>query len=161
MPDTPEGPTPASAGRSSLPLALLATACVVALGIWWIVRSGERRALDEALSAYGGTPLPTADTPIDPALADLGATVFGARCAGCHALRGAAKLAPNLAGITLARDPAWLRAMILRPDSMTRDDPIARALLDAYDVRMQVAGGMDGSATRAVMEFLRRADGGS
>ncbi len=152
--------TAGGGSRSALPVTLLVAACLVALAAWWIVRAGERRALDEALATYAGTPLPSADTPIDPALADLGATVFDARCAGCHALRGDEKLAPNLAGITLARDPAWLRAMILRPDSMTRDDPVARALLQTYGVQMQVAGGIDETATRAVMEFLRRADGG-
>ncbi|HSW31464.1 MAG TPA: cytochrome c [Longimicrobiales bacterium] len=156
----PSDATPGSGSLSSLPVALLATACLMALGVWWVVRSAERRALEEELSAYAGTPLATAVTPIDPALADVGARVFEARCAGCHALRGDPKLGPNLAGITLARDPAWLRAMIIRPDSMTRDDPVARALLQAYGVQMQVSGGMDGSATRAVMEFLRRVDRG-
>ncbi len=155
----PSDSTPGSGSRSSLPVAVLATACLVALGVWWVVRSAERRALNEALSAYAGTPLPAPTTPVDPTLANLGARVFDARCAACHALRGDPKLGPNLAGITLARDPAWLRAMITRPDSMTRDDPVARALLQAYGVQMQVAGGMDGSATLAVMEFLRRLDG--
>lgn len=159
MSTIPEEPTQGNTGHSSLPFALLAPACLVALGIWWTVRSGEQRALDEALSAYAGTPLPSADTPIDPALADLGASVFDARCAGCHHLSGDPRLGPNLAGVTLAREPEWLQAMITRPDSMTRDDPVARALLQAYGVQMQVAGGMDESATRAVMEFLRRADG--
>ncbi|MDP2959094.1 MAG: hypothetical protein Q8N53_21915 [Longimicrobiales bacterium] len=60
----------------------------------------------------------------------------------------------------MARDPAWLRAMITRPDSMTRDDVIARALPAANGVQMQVAGGMSETATRAVIEFLRRVDGG-
>ncbi|MHB1192349.1 MAG: c-type cytochrome [Longimicrobiales bacterium] len=146
--------------RSALPAALLVAACLVALAAWWIVRAADARALRDALAPYAATPLPTADTPIDPALADLGATVFEQRCAGCHHLSGDPRLGPNLAGVTLAREPEWLQAMITRPDSMTRDDPIARALLQVYGVQMQVAGGMDGSATRAVMEFLRRADGG-
>lgn len=58
--------------------------------------------------------------------------------------------------------PGWLRTMITRPDSETRetrDDPLARAPLDAYIVPLQVAGGMDETAARAVIDFLRRADG--
>lgn len=140
--------------------AFLALACLVVLGVWWGVRAREGRALDRALAPYASAPLPQPGAPVDHALADLGARVFDTRCAGCHHMSGEPRLGPNLAGVTLARDAAWLRSMIMNPDSMTRSDPIARALLDHFEVRMMVAGGMDAAATRAVLEFLRRADGG-
>jgi len=134
---------------------------VAVLAAWWLMRSAERRALAEDLVPYAAAQLPAADAPVDAALADLGARVFETRCAACHALTGAQKLGPNLQGVTNARDLAWIRSMVLAPDSMTRADPIARALLDAYGVQMTVAGGMDGSAALAVIEFLRRADLGA
>lgn len=152
---------PSAAGPGARTLAVLVVVCALVLGAWWASRASGARALAESLAPYAGLPLPGPETPIDPALADLGAQVFEARCAGCHHLTGEPRLGPNLAGITLARDPAWLRAMIQRPDSMTQHDPIARALLDHYQVRMIVPGGMDGGATRAVLEFLRRADRGA
>jgi hypothetical protein len=48
--------------------------------------------------------------------------------------------------------------MILRPDSMTLDDPVAAALRAQYGVQMMVPGGMTPVRARAVLEFLRRAD---
>ncbi len=161
VPSAPGAPGSPSSSRGSWAVALLAVACVAALAAWWAVRAGERRALADALAPYETTPLPTADAPVDPVLADLGARVYEGRCAACHALTGEERLGPNLHGITNARDLGWIRRMVLAPDSMTRDDPIARSLLDAYGIPMVVAGGMDGSATLAVIEFLRRADRGN
>lgn len=156
---TPSESPGASSGASRV-LVPLASACVFALAAWWVARTAERRSLARDLAPYASAPLPAADAPLDPALADLGALVFEARCAACHALSGPSKLGPNLEGVTYARDLPWIQSMVLAPDSMTREDPIARSLLDAYDVPMIVAGGMDGSAALAVIEFLRRADRG-
>lgn len=139
---------------------LLAAACVLVLGAWWMAQAREDRALTDALAPYASATLPSREDPVDDALADLGARVFDAKCAGCHHMSGEPRIGPNLAGITLAREAAWLAAMIQRPDSMTLHDPIARTLLEHYGVRMMVAGGMDPAETRAVMEFMRRADGG-
>lgn len=155
-----EIPSPRGPATLTRVPAILAVAFVVVLGVWWGVRVRERQALVDALAPYATTPLPEPGAPVDPTLADLGARVFEARCAGCHHMSGEPRLGPNLAGITLARDAVWLRAMIMNPDSMTRHDPVARALLEHYEVRMMVAGGMDQGATRAVLEFLRRADAG-
>lgn len=146
--------------RGGLVPLLLAAACVLVLGAWWMGQAREHRALTDALAPYASAPLPSQEDPVDEALADLGARVFDAKCAGCHHMSGEPRLGPNLAGITLAREAAWLAAMIQRPDSMTLHDPIARTLLEHYGVRMMVAGGMDEAETRAVMEFMRRADGG-
>lgn len=154
-----EIPSPRPASTPSRVPALLAGAFVVILVVWWGVRVLEHRALGHALAPYAAAPLPEPGAPVDHALANLGARVFEARCAGCHHMSGEPRLGPNLAGVTLARDAEWLRDMIMNPDSMTRHDPIARALLEHYDVRMMVAGGMDEGATLAVLEFLRRADG--
>lgn len=154
-----EEPLPGTwASRAPL---LLAAACVVAVGAWWMGQAREHRALSDALAPYASTPLPAPGDPVDDGLADLGARVFDAKCAGCHHMSGEPRLGPNLAGITLAREATWLAAMIQRPDSMTAHDPIARSLLEHYGVQMLVAGGMDPVETRAVMEFMRRADLGA
>lgn len=134
---------------------------MVALVAWWMAQAREHDALADALAPYASAPLPTDHDPVDDALADLGARVFDAKCAGCHHMSGEPRMGPNLAGITLAREPAWLAAMIQRPDSMTAHDPIARALLEHHGVQMLVAGGMDAAETRAVLEFMRRADLGA
>lgn len=152
---------PDQPGRGgALPLALLVAACAVGLGAWWASRASEARELERALTPWAEGTLPAPGTPIDEALADLGARVFDARCQACHAVHGEPRLGPNLEGVTLRRDYAWFRAMVMAPDSMTREDPVARALLQGYQVQMLVAGGMDAARTRAVLEFLRRVDAG-
>ncbi len=103
--------------------------------------------------------MPGPGTPIDSAMAARGADLFQAHCSACHMVRGTPKLGPNLAGVTQRRDPAWIRAMILRPDSMTRNDPVAAALKEqSGGVQMMVVGTVDPSDARAVLEFLRRVD---
>lgn len=142
------------------PLAWLVLACVAGLGSWWAVRALDARELEQALRPWAGAGLPAPGAPIEEGLADLGARVFDGRCQACHAVHGEPRLGPNLEGVTLRRDYAWIRAMVMAPDSMTREDPVARALLQGYRVQMLVAGGMDEAGTRAVLEFLRRVDAG-
>lgn len=140
---------------------VLVLSCVLAVGVWWTRRAGADRALGDALSDYASAPLPASDDPLDPHLANLGAEVFQGRCAACHVMNGEEKLGPNLAGVTHRRALAWIRSMILRPDSMTVADPVASALKAQYGVQMMVTGTLTEAHARAVIEFLRRADAGS
>jgi len=137
----------------------LVVACVVALGVWWARRAAAERALGAALSDYAAAPLAEAGDPVDDALADLGADVFQRRCSACHGVNGEEKLGPDLAGVTRRRGLTWIRSMILRPDSMTAVDPVASALKARYGVQMMVTGELTPAHVRAVVEFLRRADG--
>jgi protein SCO1/2 len=75
------------------------------------------------------TPLPTFDE---------GRYVFSSKCAACHGIGSGAKIGPDLAGVTRARDSAWLARYIAAPDEMLKSrDPIATALAAKYkDVRM-------------------------
>jgi len=130
------------------------------LAAWGVVDLGRRHDLAERLTPYEAASLPDGSGPIDDVLAKLGSRVFQRRCAACHTIHGAPRVGPNLAGVTLRRDAAWIRAMILRPDSMTRADPVARALKDAYRVQMGVSGPIEPVEARAVLEFLRRVDAG-
>lgn len=147
-------------GRRGL-LSTIALTVVSALGVlfWMAGRGAEARRLTEALAPWADAPLPARGDPVDPRLAELGATVFQRHCAACHAVTGDARIGPNLAGATLRHEPEWIRAMVLRPDSMTRDDPVASALKQAYGVQMRVVGDVGPAHARAVIEFLRRVDG--
>ena len=135
-------------------------ACLLALGVWWGRRVAADRALSAALADYPARTLPAPGDAVDDALADLGADVFRTRCSACHVVAGEAKLGPNLAGVTRRRELSWISAMILRPDSMTVDDPVASALKAQYGVQMMVTGEVTPAHVRAVIEFLRRADAG-
>ncbi len=151
---------PPSRGRRIGALATgLAVLVSVALGAWLVARDAHSRSLDRSLGAYAVAP-PEAGAPIDSALADLGARVFEAGCAACHGITSGAGVGPSLAGVTARRSPEWLMAMVLRPDSMTTSDPVARSLKAQYGVQMMVPGGTTPQRARAVLEFLRRVDGG-
>jgi len=141
------------------PIAAFLLLALILVGGWWYTRSAASDALDEALAPWAGAALPEPGAPVDAELAAHGAEVFQAKCAACHALTAEDQVGPNLVGVTERRSPAWLQAMILAPDSMTREDPDARALKAHYGVQMMVPGGIDTLRTRAVLEFLRRVDG--
>lgn len=113
-------------------------------------------ALDAALAE---APLPAPDAPVDTELADAGAWYFQRNCVACHSVGGGDGVGPDLEGISTRRSPAWIEAMIRRPDSMLVNDSIARALLQRYQVPM-LDRQLDGARVRAIMEFLRRADQG-
>jgi len=152
-PSEPPGSTPTAV------VALVAAVCIL-LGVWWLQRRGADGRIERAILALAPAGLPTTGGPIDPALADLGAELVRTRCSACHAVTGQMRLGPNLAGVTLRRSLPWIRSMMLRPDSMTRADPYARALRDAYGVQMKVPGTFGPTHARAVIEFLRRVDAG-
>lgn len=109
--------------------------------------------------AVAGRPLPTADTPVDEALAGAGAWHFRQGCAACHSVGGGDIVGPDLAGVTERREIPWIEAMIRRPDSMLVHDDTARALLQRYQVPM-LERDLDPAVVRALLEFLRRADRG-
>lgn len=141
-----------------LAAAALVVASVIGVALWWSARAAEERRITDELSAYGNVALPHPDMPVDSGLAAIGARLFERHCAACHAVTGEQKLGPNLAGVTERREPGWIQAMVLNPDSMTREDPVASALKASYGVPMVVVGEVGESHTRAILEFLRRVD---
>ena len=73
--------------------------------------------------------------------AERGADLFASRgCAACHSIGAGLRVGPDLAGILDRRDPEWVVAMITRPDSMLRHDPIARDLAAGYRTTMPRLG---------------------
>jgi protein SCO1/2 len=66
-------------------------------------------------------------------IADRGGYLFHSQCAACHSLGKGDGIAPDLAGVTKHRDPAWLAAFISKPDEMlAKKDPAAMALQQKY-----------------------------
>jgi hypothetical protein len=101
---------------------------------------------------------PEPDAPIDLELAEAGERWYRVRgCLACHRLDGQVAVGPPLDGITLRREYPWYRAMVMRPDSMLRHDPVARELLRVYRVPMPDQG-VDELRTRAMWEYHRRLD---
>jgi len=63
-----------------------------------------------------------------------GAYLFDTKCAACHTFGDRASIGPDLAGVTHARDRAWLERFIKTPDEVLAEgDPIATALFAKYN----------------------------
>jgi hypothetical protein len=108
--------------------------------------------------AAGILAAPAADAPIDREMAAAGERWYRQRgCLACHTLEGNDVLGPTMEGISRRRDYDWFRGMVMRPDSMLREDPVARELLEIYRVPMPNQGLSD-LHTRAIWEYLRMRD---
>jgi len=65
---------------------------------------------------------------------DPGAYLFDTKCAACHTFGDRNGIGPDLAGVTRARDRAWLERFIKTPDQvLAENDPIATALFAEYN----------------------------
>ena len=77
-------------------------------------------------------------TPVDPALADRGATFWRNRsCDACHSIGGGRRAGPDLAGLSGRRSNDWLKRWLKNPPEMLQSDSTAKELLaDAKGVKM-------------------------
>jgi mono/diheme cytochrome c family protein len=143
----PRGATPPGARTSSAALILL-------VALWPILTACE------GPPDLGGEPAPApiAGSPVDAGLAGAGEEWYRFRgCLACHTIGGGRALGPDLAGITERREYDWYRGMVVNPDSMLREDAIARGLLEEYRTPMPNTGTNDAQA-RAIFEYLRMRD---
>lgn len=120
---------------------------------------GEADAAGDGAPDAGGTasavPVEEPSGPIDEALAERGEELFRSRgCVACHTVGEGKRVGPDLEGVTERRPFAWTYHMVTNPDSMLRNDSIARQLLSEYFTPMS-----DQNVTpeqfRAIYEYLR------
>lgn len=103
-------------------------------------------------------PPPVVGSPIDEELAAAGEEWYRFRgCLACHTIGEGRALGPDLLGVSERRDYDWYRGMVVAPDSMLRDDALARELLDEYRTPMPESGVTEAQA-RAIFEYLRMRD---
>ena len=110
----------------------------------------------ESLPAPAAVVAPRPVGPIDGQLADRGEQLFQTKgCGGCHSIGGGRLTGPDLEGVTELREYEWILAIVQYPDSMLREDPVARQLFAEYMTPMLSVGASRDDA-RAIYEFLRR-----
>ena len=91
---------------------------------------------------------------IDTEMAARGEAKYNAICTACH-LPNQRMIGPALAGVYERRSPEWVMNMILNPDGMLREDPIAMALLKEYNNAIMLNQNLSQEEARDVAEYLR------
>jgi mono/diheme cytochrome c family protein len=91
---------------------------------------------------------------IDAELAATGEEKFKTICTACH-MAEQRMVGPALKGVYERRSPEWVMNMILNPDGMIKEDPIAQALLKEYNNAIMLNQNLTEDEARAVAEYLR------
>ncbi|MGB7784504.1 MAG: cytochrome c [Salinimicrobium sp.] len=94
------------------------------------------------------------DENIDQAMATHGQELFQQNCTACHKT-DKKFIGPAIAGVTERRSPEWIMNMILNPDVMIQEDPIAKQLLIAHNGSPMANQGLDREQARAILEYFR------
>ena len=96
----------------------------------------------------------TFDQEIDAELAKAGEAKFQMICTACHMI-GQRMIGPDLTGVYERRSPEWVMNMMLNPDGMLKEDPIAKALLKEYNNMVMTNQNLSEEEARALAEYLR------
>ncbi|MFA5296896.1 MAG: cytochrome c [Lutibacter sp.] len=90
---------------------------------------------------------------IDQNMADEGKAIFSVKCTACHKI-SKKLIGPALVGVTERRTPEWIMNMILNPEVMVKENPIAKKLLAEYLAPMANQHLTEQEA-RKVLEYFR------
>lgn len=93
---------------------------------------------------------------IDQRMASEGLEKFNQYCSSCHKM-DKKFIGPALDGVTLRRSPEWVMNMILNPEVMVKENPIARELLMEYIAPMANQN-LTPQEARAILEYFRQYD---
>ncbi len=94
------------------------------------------------------------DAEINTDMAAAGEAKFQAICTACH-MAEQRMIGPALKGVYDRRSPEWVMNMIINPDGMLKEDPIAKALLKEYNNAIMLNQNLTEEETRNVAEYLR------
>lgn len=91
---------------------------------------------------------------IDQNLAAKGAEIYGNMCTACHKVEKRF-IGPSPKGILERRSPAWIMNMILNPQNMVKEDPIAKQLLIEFNGAPMANQNLTEDQARAILEYFR------
>ena len=91
---------------------------------------------------------------VDQQLATTRQEIFETKCTACH--KADKKfIGPAPKDILTRRNPAWVMNMILAPDKMIKEDPIAKKLLMDFNGSPMANQNLTEEEARAVLEYFR------
>ncbi|WP_196885102.1 c-type cytochrome [Aureivirga sp. CE67] len=91
---------------------------------------------------------------IDQKMAEQGKEIFTAKCSACHKI-GKKFIGPDLQNVMKRRSPEWVMNMILNPEKMTKEDPVAKQLLMDFNGAPMANQNLTKEETRTVVEYFR------
>lgn len=93
-------------------------------------------------------------TEVDQAMAAKGMEVYKTKCMACHK-PDKKFIGPPPVGILERRTPEWIMNMILDPEGMTKNDPLAKALLMEFNGSPMANQNLTEEEARQVLEYFR------
>ncbi|MCW5517172.1 c-type cytochrome [Muriicola sp. Z0-33] len=96
----------------------------------------------------------TLNDEIDQEMATMGEGIYNQMCLACHRV-GKKFIGPAPDKILERRSPEWVMNMILNPEGMVKEDPLAKDLLIEFNGSPMANQGLTEEQARAVLEYFR------
>ena len=96
----------------------------------------------------------TLDAEINTEMAEAGKVVYEQMCTACHKAEKNF-IGPSPKGIMERRSPEWVMNMILNPEEMIMNDPIAKDLLMEFNGAPMANQNLTEEQARQVLEYFR------
>jgi len=91
---------------------------------------------------------------IDQAMAEEGKNLYKVKCTACHKV-DKKFIGPSPIGVLERRSPEWIMNMILDPEGMVKNDPIAKQLLIEYNGSPMANQSLTEAEARSILEYFR------
>ncbi|WP_375325117.1 c-type cytochrome [Flagellimonas sp. GZD32] len=108
------------------------------------------------LTTKGVGPIKSIELPaeIDQTMAESGKEVYDQMCLACHRI-GKKFIGPAPNGVLERRTPEWVMNMILNPQEMVQQDPLAKDLFQEFNGSPMSNQGLTEDQARAILEYFR------
>lgn len=116
------------------------------------VPASQRITLDD--KGVGPIKSVTLGAEIDQAMATKGEGIYKQMCMACHK-PDKKFIGPAPKGILERRSPEWVMNMILQPEMMVQQDPLAKELMAEFNGAPMANQGLTEEQARAVLEYFR------
>ena len=97
------------------------------------------------------------NSSIDLSMASSGEKLFNQLCTACHMIKEES-IGPSISGILDRRSPEWVMNLLLNPNQMLEEDPIAKDLLVQYNNIYMYNQNLIEEEAREILEYFRTLD---
>ncbi len=91
---------------------------------------------------------------INEEMVKQGQELFASMCVACHKV-GSKFIGPAPNGILKKRTPEWVMNMMLAPEKMLAEDPLAKKLLKEFNNTPMINQNLTEEQARAILEYFR------